>query len=89
MSRMGRVAGRSDLLDELVDHHVVGACDPGLLGGEVHRRRHASQLVQPLLDASGARPARHPLDRQVDFHDLHHTYGGYQCHDRISSILTR
>ena len=66
----GRVADRRDLGDERVgvgpgrDHHL------GPLRRVVHARRDAVELVQPLLDAGGARGARHPADRQVDLFEV-------------------
>ena len=75
-SRAGGVAGGLDLGDEVVDRHAGRRLHPGLLGGEVDRRRHPVELVEPLLDPRRARRARHPLDPQVDFHDLTIPMGG-------------
>ena len=60
------VPGGFDLGDEVVGADAVGNGDLGLLGRVVDRRGDAVDLVEPLLDAGGARRAGHPADDQVD-----------------------
>src|ERR687886_441486 len=47
-------------------HRTRVELDPGLLGGVVHGRDDAVELVEPPLDPVGARGARHAGDRQLD-----------------------
>ncbi len=44
--------------------------DGRLLRRQVHRRLHALERVQRTLDVSGARGARHALDREAHFRPL-------------------
>ena len=63
----GRVAGRLDLGDEVVDgDRRRRRATLGLLGGVVDRGRDAVELVEALLDAGRARRARHAADDEVD-----------------------
>ena len=73
LGRRGRGHMRRAVADRLDGRHeVVGAdttgviVDRGLLGGVVHRGRHAVEPVELLLDARRARGAGHALQRQVD-----------------------
>ena len=63
----GLVAGRLDRRDQLLRRDRVRVeLDRGTLGRVVDRRGDAVELVQLLLDADGARRARHPFDRQLE-----------------------
>jgi hypothetical protein len=61
------VAGGLDRRHELLRaRHARVELDPGLLGGVVHRRGDALELVEPALDAVRARGAGHARDRKLD-----------------------
>jgi hypothetical protein len=63
----GRVAGRFDLGDQVLDREVAFEADCRPLGRVVHRRGGDTvELVQPLLDPSGTRGARHAPDFELD-----------------------
>ena len=64
--RARTVAGRLDSSDELLDPQILVALHRGLLGGEIHRCRHAVQLVQLLLDPRRAGGTGHPLEVEAE-----------------------
>ena len=56
------VSRRFHCADELLDRNVAAGTHGRLFGGEVDGRADTVDLVQLLLDARGARSARHPLE---------------------------